>query len=64
MIRVADVSGDLQTVTMIYPEDTIDAQIRIPLRKSSDRFLDISEMVCTLNDVKDASGCRNPFQNY
>ena len=56
VIRVAEVSGDLRTVTKIYPDDTIDAQIRIPLRKSSDRFLDISEMVCTLNDVKDASG--------
>jgi len=63
VIRVADVSGDLRTVTRIYPEGTIDAKIRIPLQKFSDRFLDISEMVCTLKNLKDASGWRNPFQN-
>ena len=31
VIRVADVSGDLRTVTKIYPEGTVDALIRIPL---------------------------------
>jgi predicted phosphodiesterase len=64
VIRVSDVSGDLRTVTRIYPEDTLDAKIRIPLRKSSNRFPDISEMVCMLKDLKDACGGAKSFPEY
>jgi hypothetical protein len=59
VIRVADVSGDLLTVTRIYPEGTVDAVVRIPWGKSLNRFPDISELVCFLNDLKDKSGCNN-----
>jgi calcineurin-like phosphoesterase family protein len=63
VIRVADVSGDLRTVTRIYPEGTIDAQIRIPFGSSYARFPDIFEQICFLKDMKDSSSCRNPYQN-
>jgi hypothetical protein len=63
VIRVADVSGDLRTVTKIYPDETVDAQIRIPFRSSSARFRDIFEQICFLNDMKDKSGCNNSYWN-
>ena len=63
VIRVADVSGDLRTVTRIYPEGTVDAVVRIPWGKSLNRFPDISELVCFLNDMKDKSGCNNSYRD-
>jgi predicted phosphodiesterase len=63
VIRVADVSGDLRSVTKIYPDDTVDAQIRIPFSSSYARFPDIFEQICFLKDVKDSSSCRNPYRN-
>jgi calcineurin-like phosphoesterase family protein len=63
VIRVADVSGDLRTVTKIYPEGTVDAVVRIPWGNSLDHFPDISELVCFLNDMKDKSGCNNSYRN-
>jgi 3',5'-cyclic AMP phosphodiesterase CpdA len=63
VIRVADLSGDLRTATRIYPEGTVDAVFRIPWSKSLNRFPDISELVCFLNDMKDKSGCNNSYRN-
>jgi calcineurin-like phosphoesterase family protein len=63
VIRVADVSGDLRTVTRIYPEGTVDAVVRIPWGKSLNSFPDISELVCFLKDRKDKSGCNNSYRN-
>ena len=62
VIRVADVSGDLRTVTRIYPEGTVDAQIRTPLDRSFTPFPAILEQICFLKDRKDSSGCRNPYR--
>jgi hypothetical protein len=64
VIRVADVSGDLRTVTRIYPEGTIDASIRIPLRGSINSLLCISEFVFFQKGINDACGCRNPLGCY
>ena len=64
VIRVADVSTDLRTVTKIYPDDTVDARIRIPIARSINRFSDISELMCLLKDMKNNIGWCNPFQNY
>lgn len=63
VIRVADVSGDLRTVTRIYPEGTVDAVVRIPWGKSLNGFPDISELVCLMNAWKDKSGCNNSYRN-
>jgi predicted phosphodiesterase len=62
VIRVADVSGDLRTVTKMYPDDTVDARIRIPFSRSLNRFPDISEMMCCLRDMKETNGCSNQYQ--
>jgi calcineurin-like phosphoesterase family protein len=62
-IRVADVSGDLRTITNIYPESTVDAQIRIPFSSLSPGFPDIFEQICFLKSMKDSNGCRNPNRN-
>lgn len=59
VIRVADVSGDLRTITWIYPHDTVDAQIRIPMSKSYIWFPDISELVCLLKNINEKILCRN-----
>jgi hypothetical protein len=64
VIRVADVSGDLRTVTRIYPEGTIDASIRIPLRGSINSLLCISEFVFFQKGINDACVCRNPLGCY
>jgi len=64
VIRVADISGDLRTVTKMYPDDTVDARIRIPIARSINRFSDISEMMCLLKDMKNNIGWCYPFQNY
>jgi len=63
VIRVADVSGDLRTVTMVYPEETIDARIRISSGKPFNRFMDIFELVCFLKYMKDTDTCNHPNQN-
>jgi predicted phosphodiesterase len=63
VIRVADVSGDLRTVTNIYPERTVDAQIRIPFSSLSPGFPDIFEQIYFLKSMKDSNGCRNPYRN-
>jgi 3',5'-cyclic AMP phosphodiesterase CpdA len=63
VIRVADVSADLRTVTKIYPGGTVDAHIRIPMGRSINFFTDISELMCFLKDMKDNSRCRDPYQN-
>jgi hypothetical protein len=63
VIRVADVSADLRTVSKIYPVGSIDARIRIPIGKSFKQFPDISELVCSLIDTKYNNGCRNLYQN-
>ena len=59
VIRVADVSGDLRTVSRIYPEGTVDAHIRIPLSKFSNRFPDISEVMCLLKDMNGMKNCNS-----
>jgi hypothetical protein len=63
VIRVADVSGDLRTVTRIYPEGTVDAVIRIPWGTSFNSFQDISELVCFLKEMKEMSGCSKSIRN-
>ena len=57
VIRVADVSGDLRNIIKIYPDDTVDAHIRIQTGKPFNRFPDVYELVCFMNNVKDKSGC-------
>jgi 3',5'-cyclic AMP phosphodiesterase CpdA len=63
VIRVADVSGDQRTVTRIYPEGTVDAEIRHPFSTSNNGFPDISELVCFLINIKDKNECNNPNRN-
>ena len=63
VIRVADVSGDLRTVTKIYPEGTVDAVVRIPWGKSLNHFPDISELMCFLKNMKDKNEYNNPNRN-
>jgi hypothetical protein len=63
VIRVADVSEDLRTVTRIYPEGTVNAVVRIPWGNSLNHFPDISELVCFLNDLKDKRECNNSYWN-
>ncbi len=64
VIRVADVSGDLRTVTRIYPEDTVDARIRISLGGSINCLPCISEFMCCQKGMNDIWWCRNPFGSY
>ena len=63
VIKTADVSGDLRTVTMVYPEETFDARIRISTGKHLNRFTDIFELMCFLKYTKDADSCNPPNQN-
>jgi 3',5'-cyclic AMP phosphodiesterase CpdA len=63
VIRVADVSADLRTVTTIYPGGTVDAHFKIPMGRCINLFPDISELMCFLKDMKDNSRCRDPSQN-
>jgi 3',5'-cyclic AMP phosphodiesterase CpdA len=63
VIRVADVSGDLLTVTRNYPEGTVDAEIRNPFGTSYNGIPDFSELLCFLKNIKDKSGCMNPYRN-
>jgi hypothetical protein len=63
VIRVADVSGDLRTVEKIYPEGTVDAEIRYPLGTSFNSFPDFSELMCFLKNIKDKNRSNNPYQN-
>ena len=63
VIRVADVSGDLRTVTKIYPEGTVDAEIRYPLDTSFNSFPDFLELMCFLKNIKDKNRCNNPYRN-
>jgi len=44
VIRVADVSGDLRNITRIYPDDTIDAHIRIHISKTFYLFPDVNTL--------------------
>jgi hypothetical protein len=52
VIRVADVSRDLRTLTKIYPDDTVDAHITIPFSRSYTGFPDISEVMNLLKNFK------------
>ena len=53
VIRVADVSGDLRTLTKIYPDDTVDAHITIPFSRSYTGFPDISEFMNLVKNLKE-----------
>jgi hypothetical protein len=57
VIRVADVSGDLRSVTKIYPDETIDTIIRIPLRSSLIHLPDIAGQMCLHKKMNDDGGC-------
>jgi hypothetical protein len=59
VIRVADISEDLRNVTRIYPVDTIDARIRIPVHDPPTRLQDISGHLCFLKGVNDSIKCDN-----
>ena len=61
VIRVADVSPDLQTVTKVYPLDTVDTKIRIPIRSTFGGFTDISELLCFHRESEGISRCWNPL---
>jgi hypothetical protein len=61
VIRVADVSEDLRTITRIYPSVMADTQIRIPIRGTSSGFPDISDRLCLLMGV--SSFCHNSDRN-
>jgi hypothetical protein len=63
VIRVADVSGDLRSVLKMYPEETIDARIRIPLSNPLFHFPDISGLVCVLKNGEDAGSCNHSNQS-
>jgi predicted phosphodiesterase len=63
VIRVADVSEDLRTVTTMYPVETVNAQIRIPVGSSTTRLQDISGKLCFLNGMKDSSFSHNSERN-
>ena len=63
-IRVADVSGDLRNVTKIYPDETIDAKIRIPSGTHFHRLPDISKIFCLLKEMNYKSECSSTFLNY
>ena len=62
VIRVADVSGDLRTVTKIYPEGTVDAEVRIPRGNSLKQFPDIFELMCFLKTIKENNRCSNSYR--
>ena len=62
VIRVADLSGDLRTITKIYPEGTVDAVVRIPWGKSLNHFPDISELMSFLKNIKDKKRYNNPYR--
>jgi hypothetical protein len=63
VIRVADVSGDLRSVVEIYPEETVDARIKIPMSNSFFRFPDISVLVCILKNKENAGSCNHSNQS-
>jgi 3',5'-cyclic AMP phosphodiesterase CpdA len=58
-IRVADVSSDLQTVTKIYPQNTIDTKIIIPFKDTNIRFPEVSELLFSHRESEGISRCRN-----
>jgi hypothetical protein len=63
VVRVADVSQDLRNITRIYPVDTIDTWIRIPVHGSPTMLQDISAHLCFLNGVNDSIKCDNSGWN-
>ena len=62
VIRVADLSGDLRSITMIYPEGTVDAVVRIPWGKSLNHFPNISELMSFLKNIKDKNRYNNSYR--
>jgi Calcineurin-like phosphoesterase len=60
VIRVADVSTDLRTVTKVYPLDTVDTKIRVLLRNTFVGFPEISEL-CFHQEDEGINGCQNPL---
>jgi hypothetical protein len=61
VIRVADVSDDLRSITRLYPPGVIDAKIIIPSGSSSTGFPDIGDLMCGLVQNNHSSGT---FLNY